>query len=246
MRTPLELITELHALGVRPGDTLMIHASLRRVGPVVGGADGLIDALEGAVGERGALMMVLGSEDDGVTPFDPLRTPASRDVGTLAEVFRRRAGTLVTPNPEGRFAARGPTAAALLGEQPWHDYFGPGSPLERLVERGGRILRLGADDDTTTAMHYAEYLAPLPDKRRVARERVVLGPHGPERRVISCLDDEHGIVDWPGNDYFALCLRAYRAAGRIRQGRVGDAAAELMEAADVVRFAAAWMGEHLR
>lgn len=244
MHTIATLTSDLRALGVHPGDTLMVHASLRRIGPVEGGADGLIDALEAAVSERGTLMMVLGSHDDGAL-FDPLRTPPSHEVGALAGVFLRRPGTLVTDNPEGRFAARGHDAAALLGEQPWHDYFGPGSPLERLVERDGRVLRLGADDETTTLMHYAEYLAPLPAKRRVARERLVQGPSGPERRVITCLDDEHGIVDWSGEDYFADCLRAYRATGRMRQGRVGDALAELLEARDVLRFSVDWMGANL-
>src|SRR5690606_26309098 len=111
------------------------------------------------VDERAALL-------EGSEPFDYVQAPALSEVGWLAEVFRRRSGTLVSENPSGRFAASGARAAELLHGQPWNDYYGPGSPLEKLCVWGGRVLRLGANPDTTTALHYAEYLARLPDKRR--------------------------------------------------------------------------------
>jgi hypothetical protein len=38
------------------------------------------------------------------------------------------------------------------------------------------------------------------------------------KRVVDCLDDEHGIVDWPGEDYFATILRDYLATSRAKQG----------------------------
>lgn len=236
------LVEDLRALGVQEGDVVMVHASLRRVGPVVGRAAGLIAALDRALGQGGTAMMVLGS-DEAVSPFHPLTSPASPDVGTLAEMFRQTGGTLVSDNPEGRFAARGGRAAELLAGQPWDDYFGPGSPLEKLAAWGGRVLRLGADDETVTLMHLAEYLVSLPvEKRRVTRTREVLLDGGrTETRTVSCLDDENGIVAWDGEDYFALCMRAYRQTGRVRSGRVGRCEAELLEAPDVLDFAAAWM-----
>jgi aminoglycoside 3-N-acetyltransferase len=73
---------------------------------------------------------------------------------------------------------------------------------------------------------------------------VVAGSHGPELRVVECLDDEDGIVHHPGEDYFALILRGYLATGRASTGVVGRAASELIEAADVVEFGVAWMVEH--
>ena len=147
-------------------------------------------------------------------PFDCLVTPADPDVGVFAEVFRTRSRTRVSDHPEGRFAASGSLADRLLDDVPWDDYYGPGSPLERFVRAGGRVLRLGADLDTVTLLHYAEYLAPLPSKRRVRRHRLVLGRDGPEVRVVECLDDSDGIVDVPGEDYFAVILREYLATGR--------------------------------
>lgn len=222
----------------------MVHSSLRKIGPVDGGADGVVDALDAAVGPTGTLVMVLGATED-AEPFDCLVTPADPDVGVLPEVFRTRPQTLVSDHPDGRFGTSGPLADSLLDRVPWDDYYGPSSTLERFVEAGGRVLRLGADLDTVTAIHYAEYLAPVPSKRRVRRDHLVTGPAGPEVRVVECLDDINGIVDRPGEDYFAVILREYLARANAPTGVVGGAPSELIDAADLVHFAVTWMSEHL-
>lgn len=98
-----------------------------------------------------------------------------------------------------------------------------------------------------TALHYAEYLAALPDKRRVRWDYMIAGPDGtPEHRWIDCLDDLEGIADWAGDgDYFAAILKAYRPLGGHREGQVGKAPAELIDAADYVAFGARWMTKNL-
>jgi len=260
--TVAALAADLRDLGVARGDTVMVHASLRRIGPVEGGAAGVISALEQAVGDAGTLLMLLGARDDfawvnerpagerdrllaGTPAFDADTTPASPEVGTLAEVFRCTPATRVSDNPEGRFAARGRDAAHLLHDAPWDDYFGPGSPLDRLCRKGGTVLRLGADPDTVSVLHYAEYVVPLPGKRRVTRHRLVAASEGPVVRTVSCLDDEHGIFDYAGDDYFAVILREYLAAGRARTGVVGSARSELILASDIVAFGVDWMTANL-
>ena len=256
-----ELVDDVRRIGVASGDLLMVHASLRRIGPVPGGADGVLDALAAAIGSDGTLFMTLGARDDwswvderpeaersgllaDAEPFDALVTPADPDVGVLAEVFRTRPGTVVSDHPEGRFGASGPLADALLRDVPWDDYYGEGSPLDRFVAAGGRVLRLGADVDTLTVLHLAEYRAAVPDKRRALRHRRVLGASGPEIRTVSCLDDSDGIAEY-SEDYFAVILREYLATGRARIGTVGAAVAELIDAVDLMAFGAAWMDEHL-
>ena len=44
-RTPAAIAVGLRALGVKRGDLLMVHASLRRLGPVESGARGVVEAL---------------------------------------------------------------------------------------------------------------------------------------------------------------------------------------------------------
>jgi len=121
-------------------------------------------------------------------------------------------GARVSNHPEGRFAARGRRADAFVRDVPWHDYYGPGSPLERLFDAHGAVLRLGADTNTVTLLHHAEYLADVAHKRRVRRHRRVLGENGPEIRVVESLDDSDGIVAWSGDDYFGLILEEFLTA----------------------------------
>ena len=266
--TKKELRADLESLGVRSGDLLIVHGSMRRLGlgraeMGAGGAELILDALDEAVGPAGTLLMVLGTHYAmdwvnehppearaallaGSAPFDHANAAVLPEVGWLAEAFRRRPGTLVSANPSGRFGARGAEAATLLADQPWHDYYGPGSPLGRLCARGGKILRMGADPETVTALHYAEYLAELPDKRRTRWDYVLAGVDGaPEHVWIHCLDDLNGIADWEGEDYFAVILQAWLALGRHREGLVGKARSELIDAADLVDFGARWMEANL-
>ena len=46
------LIADFKALGIKPGMNLLTHSSLRRIGPVDGGADTVIDALLEVLGKR--------------------------------------------------------------------------------------------------------------------------------------------------------------------------------------------------
>jgi aminoglycoside N3'-acetyltransferase len=252
---------DLQRLGVRPGDVLMVHASMRKVG---GDAGDLVAAIDQAVGDDGTWMMTLGAEDEwswvnqrpeeerqallaGTPPFDKLEARADVDNGILAEVFRTTRGTVVSDHPEGRFGARGRRAGALMAEVPWDDYYGAGSPLERLIEAGGRVLRLGADVETVTLLHYAEWLTPIVNKKRVRRHRVVRGDEGkPVIRVVDTLDDSDGIADYDGvdGDEFGVILNEYLQTGRATTGRVGGAQSELIDARDLVTFAVDWIVAH--
>lgn len=218
---------------------------MRAVGPVPGGADGLIDAMIAAVGPHGHLVsLICGPED---APFDPRRSPAWDELGVLAEVFRRRPEVVLNRHPIARMGAIGPRAADLVADPPRDDYYGPGSPLSRIWAANGRVLRLGADEDTVTMLHWAEYRCVLADKRRVTRSQACVGPDGAVHvQRISCLDDENGLVDRPdGDDCFAEILRGYLATGRARRGLVGGAEADLLDAQDLVSFGVDWLEAHL-
>lgn len=233
------LVEQLRGLGLAEDATVMVHASLRALGPNDGGARTVIESILAALGPTGTMMMVLGADAD--EPFVAAQTEVDvQDMGVLAEVFRTWPGVQVTDHAAARYAACGPGATALLNEPPLHDYHGPGSPLAHLVDAGGSVLRLGADVETVTLTHLAEYAADVPNKRRV-RRRYVRADTG--EQWIDSLDDDDGIVDWPGGDYFGQILQDYVAGGHARVGMVGAATAELFAAASFVRFATRWM-EH--
>jgi aminoglycoside N3'-acetyltransferase len=257
-----ELVSALRTLGVQRGDHVMVHASLRAIGPTEHGAAGVVIALDRAVSEQGTLMMTLGTDGvaewTNVAPdaavmaqltlsdcFDPEHTPATPENGFLAEEFRRTTGTVSSTHPEGRFGARGRLARALLDNCPWHDYYGKDSPLERLMHAGGKVLRLGADTNTVTLLHYAEYLTTIEPKRRVTRYVAVRGASGPEVARVDTIDDSDGIVEWHDDDYFHLLLTDYFATGAASTGVVGNARSELIDARDLVSFGVRWMESHL-
>src|SRR5580765_7446816 len=182
MHSRASLAADFRALGVAPGDTVMLHASVRSVGPVIGGPDAIHLALGDALEPGGTLLMYAGCprfyDEVGrgnltadqeaevlahLPAFDSLTARAARDHGVLAEFFRTAEGTR-TSHHVARFIARGNAAEALLVQQPWDFAFGAGSPLERFMKMSGRILLLGCAHDHVTFLHYVEHVAEFPDK----------------------------------------------------------------------------------
>ena len=104
-------LTHFRALGMAPGDTVMVHASVRAVGEIAGGPDQIHLAIKDALTDRGTMMMYASCPeyyDDvgrGVYPgsvereilekmpaFDAATARAARDNGTLVEFFRSYPG----------------------------------------------------------------------------------------------------------------------------------------------------------
>lgn len=183
-------------------------------------------------------MLICGPEDE---PFAGDASPAWDELGVLSEVFRLTEGVVLNQHPIARFGAWGRDAAGFVQDPPIDDYYGPGSPLARLWEAGGKVLRLGADPDTTTMLHWAEYLAEVPDKRRVTHAVEVMQGGVPRTLEVRCLDDSSGIRDWPGPDYFAEILERFLETGAGTVGPVGGAPAELLPAVELVAFGVRWM-----
>ncbi|WP_347330066.1 AAC(3) family N-acetyltransferase [Marinimicrobium locisalis] len=153
----LELSNLLKDLGVKPGDTLMVHASLRSLGEAMP-ADIVIAGLRRALGPGGTLAMPTLSYEavDADNPmFDTEDTPSC--VGSLSEVFRRQQGVVRSLHPTHSAAAIGPnTPDLLVGHENDHTPCGEHSPFARLPKFDGRILFLGCDMSVNTSMHALE------------------------------------------------------------------------------------------
>ena len=52
-----EIVQKLREVGLAPGDAVMVHTSLKRMGYVCGGAQTVIEALMEVVGKDGTIMM---------------------------------------------------------------------------------------------------------------------------------------------------------------------------------------------
>lgn len=160
-----QLIADLQALGVRPGDTVLMHSSYKSLGGVEGGAAGFFDAFRSLLGEEGTLVLPSLSYRD-VTPeqpvFDVLRTPSC--VGYLTEFFRTQVpGVTRSLHATHSCCAIGRHAQALTGEHMLDDTpVGPHSPFAKLPELDGWILMLGCHPDHNTSMHGVEQTAEPP------------------------------------------------------------------------------------
>jgi len=254
------LIADLRNLGLESAQVVMLHASVKAIGWIVGGPDVVLDAILEVLTPAGTLMMYVAWESDvyqmAVEPwsqekrqaylsehpaFDAATSRSYRPWSILTEYIRTRPGAHRSENPEWSVVAVGSQAEWLTKDHPLQHGSGPGSPFEKLVRAQGKLLLLGSPVSDVSILHYAEYLAQVPDKRSV-RYQVPMMRHGQREWVlVEELDSGGGIVQWPGGHYFQLIMEAYLATGRGRRGRVGAAQSYLFEAADLVHFAARWM-----
>jgi aminoglycoside 3-N-acetyltransferase len=162
------LAAALRRLGVKPGDTLMVHASWLADNGFTpsgkgGGPAAFVAALQQAVGPDGLLVMpTMTYHDESSASFlargavMDVRRSASR-MGLLSEVFRRARGVERSLSPTHPLAAWGRDAGAFLaGHEATPASFGPDSPFARLVARDARILLVDAPFSTITFTHFLE------------------------------------------------------------------------------------------
>lgn len=249
---------DLRALGLGPGDAVMAHAAVSRLGRLLGGPDALIGALGDAIGPTGTLLAYAdwdaGYEDlvdargrvpeawrAQIPPFDPETSRASRENGILPEFLRTTPGALRSANPGASVVALGAEAAWYTAEHPLDYGYGAGSPFAKLVRAEGRVLMLGAPLDTMTLLHHAEHLARLPGKRVKRCEVPFAEEGGVAWRFIEEFDTSEPVVADMPEDAFARLVEAFLAAGRGARGRVGGAESVLVEAAAITAFAVEWM-----
>lgn len=248
--TRSRLAADLRQLGVTPGGVLMVHASVRAVGPVRGGVNTIVHALGDALGPHGTLAAYVDfepfyEEDDEieVPVFDKRIAQAARDHGILHETLRTWPGALRSGHPDAGVVALGPLAEWITRDHPFQYGYGEGSPFEKIVAAGGRVLMLGAPLDTITLLHYAEHKADLPDKRIRRYRRLMPDTGWTWFEEFDTGDPVHASL--PENA-FERIAEDYLASGRGRRGYVGAAPSALFDGADLVAFAIPWLEDFVR
>ena len=251
-----DLMDGLARLGIGPGDTVLMHSSLKSLGRMAGGADGVIDGLLAAVGPAGHALVPTHSycyvrndpikeaelstaaaagAGDGIPAFayDPAATPSR--VGFITEVFRNRPGAVRSAHPTHSLAAIGPKAHYLMsGHTPTGGTFNIAGPHGRYVRWGAKVLFLGIDLSSNTTYHAVEEwldLPYLPDSgARVAT------PGGPP--MIVTVNQPRGHRNFYRNSGLSLpnpVSDTLEQRGLIRHARVGPAELRLVHSRDVIR-----------
>jgi aminoglycoside 3-N-acetyltransferase len=178
------VVDALGAVGVRLGDTVLVHSSLRALGFVVGGAQAAVDALLEAVGRTGTIVVPTHSDPwsepkhwdvampdewldtirSSMPPFHPRLTPTTR-MGAVVECMRRYPGFRRSWHPRVSFGGIGRQIDELLADHPVPSGFGEHSPLGKLYAADAKIVLLGVGHASSSALHLAEHRAVWPAKR---------------------------------------------------------------------------------
>ncbi len=248
-----EIITGLKGIGVREGDALMVHTSLKAIGYVCGGPQTVIEALIEALGEEGTIMMPTQSwknldPSDGVhwdadesqwqlirdnwPAYDKTITPTNT-MGSVAEMFRSWPGSIRSDHPARSVCAYGKYADYLTKDHDLSNIFGDGSPIGRLYELGGKVLLLGVGYDKNTSIHLADARAKYLSKRNCTEYSAIL-----ENGKRIWKEYETLFVD--GED-FEQIGEAFEKEHDVNVGLIGDAKSRLMDQRKLVDFAVKWI-----
>lgn len=246
------LTDNLFALGLRKGDGLFVHASMKAIGSVMGGPGTVIEALFDVVGDTGLIGMPGFSSDatfpDGIVRsslteseitktelsvrgFDPSSTP-TYEMGIIAETFRKWPGTKRSSHPVDSICLNGMHAENYIQEHSLAWSTGEQTPLGRLCYRPStKILLVGVGWNRCTSLHTAETLA---KHRRTKTQRFKLG--GPEGSWIETQD-----VANDESRLFPSVGEALEKSGAVTTGKLGDAICKVCDMRSLVIFATEWI-----
>jgi aminoglycoside 3-N-acetyltransferase len=247
MHTEATFAEDLRRLGVPDGGVLIVHSGYRALGDVAGGPEAVARALVVAVGEAGTVLAPAFTTDlidpstwpeppppaerarlmAAMPLFDPERSPPHK-MGAVVQALWRLSSTRRSRHPVTSWIALGPSAEELLQDHPLDDPEGIDGPVGRAWRADANILMLGVDHDANTTVHLAESLLDMPHLYALPDRYPVIGPDGerswrPIEKTTKC------------SDGFVRLEPHLVQAHVVRQGPVGDAAAQLVRSQDVVR-----------
>jgi aminoglycoside 3-N-acetyltransferase len=161
------LAQDWRAAGIRQGDLVLVHSSLRRTvrrcvqGGMSGAVGDILTSFQEAVGDAGTLLFPLFNFQftDGVA-FDMRTTPSQ--MGVLTETARQMDGAVRTGHPIYSFAVIGALAGEFASIDNYSGYGGD-SPFAKLHTLGGRVAILDLPDQhSMTFYHHVEEMKNVP------------------------------------------------------------------------------------
>ena len=166
-----EIRVALNALGIEKDSILLVHSSLKSLGIIEDGAEGVISELEKTVPD-GTLVFPTLSQRNWGTVFEDWHLDRPSDVGLISETFRKQPGSLRSDNATHSVAARGKYARDIVsgpaneGERYglFGDYcFGHYSPWQKMYDSRKNygvkayVMFWGVNMRSNTFKHFIEY-----------------------------------------------------------------------------------------
>jgi len=225
MLTKSDIEFSLSLMGIKNGDTLLVHSAYTAIGNVEGGADTVIDAFLSTIGSEGTLVM--STLTGWSAPFDRDTSPSA--VGWLSECFRRRKGTLRSMHPVHSVAAYGRHAKYITeGHESCPTGCGEGTPYDKIERLGGKAILLGVDMDRNTIMHMLEERADL-------KYLLSLDIPAPSYDSAYVHENSHGQKLFtltkfpPGHRDFLSATPYLRRSGAMTEGMIGNAVTKVID-----------------
>ncbi|WP_294375857.1 aminoglycoside N(3)-acetyltransferase [uncultured Clostridium sp.] len=251
-----DLIKGFKDIGVKEGQSIMVHTSLKSLGFVCGGAQIVIEALIQCVGNEGTIMMPTQSwknldPEEGVhweepkewwqlirdnwPAYDKDITPTNT-MGQVAEMFRRWPGAKRSNHPARSVAAFGKYADYLTKDHDLSNIFGEDSPIDRLYKLDGYVLLIGVGYDKNTSLHLADARAEYPGKHNVNESSAVMVDGKRQWVTYNTLFVDGEDFEDIGNDF----EKNYK----VNNIKIGNAEVRLMKQREVVDFAVEWIEKY--
>lgn len=160
-----QLKNQLESMGLKGGETILIHSSMKAIGVVNGGADTVLDVWMEYF-KNGLLLLPTHTwktvnADNPV--YNPYTTPSC--VGLLTNMFMKRDGVIRSLHPTHSMSGYGKNAAEYLaGEEYNNTPCTPGGCYDRLKEVGGKVLLVGVGHERNTYIHSVEEVLNVPNR----------------------------------------------------------------------------------
>ena len=172
--------------GVKPGDTLIVHSSMKSIGRVAGGPEAVVRALQAAVTDAGTILMPVftAPQPDGI--FRQAETPSR--TGLVTETFRRTPGAVRSLHPTHSVAAWGRQAEEFVAGHDLTSGLGVGSPFHKAALAGAGVLMIGCRLTSCSLVHVSEALVRVPYLGKVLyagydRTLTVVAADGSQRQM---------------------------------------------------------------
>ena len=231
--TKQDLKQQLQEAGLKETDTILIHSSMKAIGEVEGGAEGVLDVWMEYF-SRGLLLLPTHTWAQ-MGEAHPVYDPDGEEscVGLLTNLFRKRPGVRRSLHPTHSVAAFGREAASYVaGEENCNTPCTPGGCYDRLRQAEGKILLVGVGHERNTFIHSVEEVLNVPN--RLTAQPVtfwVVMPDGSRKQVY--MRRHYNAMQPHISEDFVKLEQAYYDTGVAKKVRFGAADSILCDAKGV-------------
>jgi len=159
-----EFQKKLQSMGIKKGDTVMVHSGWSPLNGSQGSIQDIIKTFKIVIGDEGNLLMVSMPYSGAASEYlENLKCfnvkKALSRMGMMSEIFRRQDGVFRSLHPAHPILAWGKDAKWFVqGHEECLCSCGEGSPLEKMLTKGGKVIFFDVDFTTFTFIHYIEHV----------------------------------------------------------------------------------------